>query len=380
MRLLSLRSRCAPASILGLCIFLIFGCSGSAGAAEDVLKGVSGGIGFENGGSASLGPHKRTGQLLFDDKMGLGEKIDLNAEIDSDFNEVYGFSLDYKQPLSDKIDFKFGTITGNLSHPSGLTSTGMSEKSVDFGLAAALAYTHIVSDTLATQFELGFRTTDARTRQTPAVAGAGSTYHQNFRDVAAAAAVELDPTKDTKLFSKITFSQGVGLLKPAHFRGGADDTPLVVSLNGELTHNLSSTWQIVLSGDAQWTPDRLNDLKTFSLGGWDYAAAYGAGESKGDIGGGGRAELNFVGEAKLADKLTLVYKPFVFVDGGFTKILKPDSTETGRTIGKASAGLGLAVETTHLHGSVQVAYPLTGRSSLNNKRRPRLLFSLGLKG
>ena len=131
----------------------------------------------------------------------------------------------------------------------------------------------------------------------------------------------------------------------------------------------------------QFSNDRVNQLKLFSIGGWDYASGYKAGERSGDIGGGARLEINQINVTTLPHIGQLYYQPFVFVDGGFTKINDPVGTEDDGVEKKASAGLGISVQTpSGFHGGAQVSFPLSGATVFDGKDTDaRFLFSVGVK-
>ena len=354
------------------------------GYAAESPDGINYGVSFQNGGDDAIGPNYLTGHLHLENKLGYGEKIKLETTNSSDLEELLGVEVGYEQPFSVDWELKLNLFNGSWSRPGGHSGEFFNQENDDYSFGASINRTYAPNDKFASLIILGFQTQDVTNKQRPRIAGfVGNNYKQKTRDIIASVAVEYSFSDNTGLYSDFAVVQGVDWFNPEHFRSNVDDTPTVLRYNGEFTHNLSTSFQIVIRGTLQWTPDRLNQLKMFSLGGWEYASGYRGGESSGDIGGGARIELNRVGNISLGEATKLYYKPFVFIDGGFTRVNDPiNDPRTGEDEEddeKASAGVGLALETEYFHASVQVAYPLSGRSVFKDADDPRILFSVGLR-
>lgn len=362
-----------------------------AGVSHDALagvlpEGVHAGIGIENGGHDSVGPYKIRDFIELQNQLGTNERIQVTGTHSQDFKELNGVAGTWEQPLGGNWRLLFNG-SYNVTRPGGFINQIYDQSTHDDGfggtaLGSTLSYTSHLSGDLVVIYTVGIQTVDSETRQNSKIAALPSnSYAQRTRDLQGSIAINYNISDDTGLFSAFGVEHGIDWRNPAHVRMNVDDTPTVLRYSGSLKHNLPMAWQVVLKGTAQWTPDRVNELKMFSLGGWDYAVAYPSGERVGDVGAAGRLELNHLSVANLAGDTQLYYQPFVFVDGGFTRFNNPLPTEVAGTQTKASAGVGISLELTNgIHGGVQVAFPLTGRSSFSDAPRDaRVLFSVGVR-
>ena len=381
------------------CVFVFLFSSSQLASAQSVLpEGVSAGIGFENGGTYSVGPYKLRSFVQFDDQFKTGEMIRIDGTATPDFEELLSIGLQYEQPLWQNWRLRINASTSETK-PSREIADFFDQTSRDYGLGGTvlgttLSYTHRPTDDFVAVFSGGFQSRDVKTKKVPIRLGPfaidpfaglgelqGESFSQRTRDVQASVAMNYNLSNDTGLYSAFGLDIGVDWFSPRHVRDGVDDTPLVLHYAGQLTQNLPQSFQIVLKGHAQWSDERLNQQKMFGIGGWDYATAYDPGEEVGDIGAGARLELNKVGVADLGGNLKLYYQPALFVDFGATKINSPIDDEARGVQTKASVGAGISLELTNgLHAGVQVAYPIADAANLDfGDKEPRWLFSVGIK-
>ncbi len=387
-----------PISVVCFGLALAFGhCGSQAVYAQSVLPdGVSAGFSYENGGTEAVGPYKLRSFVQFDDLFKTGEMIRIDGTATPEFEELRGIGLRYEQPFLQNWRLRINASTSETI-PGGDLSRVYRQTTQEHGwggtvLGSTISYVFQPSDVIAAELTAGFQSRDSKTRRVPdqnsilldALDGfrlLGETFNQRTRDLQISAAINYDITKSTVLYSAIGADFGVDWVDPAHERKDVDDTPTVLHYAVSFKQNLPNAFQIALRGNAQWSNERLNQLKMFGLGGWDYATAYDPGEEVGDIGGGGRAEINAVGVFHLGSGLDLYFQPAVFVDGGFTRINDPIPGEAEGNKYKSSVGAALSIELTNgIHGGLQVSRPIGDAPNLDNgKKEPRWLFSVGIK-
>lgn len=369
----------AFAGLLGLAV--------STALAGELPKGVSAGIGFENGGHESTGPYKVLGYIQLSDKLGLGETLQVDTTNTEDFEEIEGVKVSVDQPFGDRW---FVNLVGAFdhTHPGGATARTFDQTTKNRAFLGNLNYYVASTEKLTAILSGGVSYANTETKKislfpdTPALGVpiiANQIYNQRTRDVTGSLALKYNASDDVGIFASFAVSQGVDWDDPVSVRLGVDNTPTVYSASASYTRNLPKLFQLVVEGAAQWTPDRLNQQKMFSLGGSDYATAYRSGEQIGDIGAGYHIELNKLGVTSIRGLGEVYYKPFVFFDGGITRIKDPMTTEANSTRDEMSAGVGLSLEATNgMHGGVQVAFPLTGGTIFEDgEKETRVLFSVG---
>ena len=374
------------ARILGIIASVCFlGMSVCSAQAGQLPKGVSAGVGFENGGHDSTGPYKVLGYMQFTDKLGLGETLQIDTTNTSDFDEIEGIEVSVEKPFGDRWFANFSWAYDH-THPGGETGRFFDETtknraylgSVNYYLASTEKLTAIVSGGVSYANTETTKISKLLTGPTGFILPSEA-FQQRTRDVNASLAVKYNASEDVGIFASLSVSQGIDWDDPVSVRLGVDNTPTVYSASASYTRNLPRLLQLVVEGGAQWTPDRLNQQKLFSLGGSEYATAYRSGEQVGDVGAGFHVELNKLGVIKTAALGEVYYKPFIFFDGGITRIENPLQGETTGTQEELSAGLGISLEATNgMHAGAQVAFPLTGGTIFENgEKEARLLFSVG---
>jgi hemolysin activation/secretion protein len=355
--------------------------------AGEFPKGVSAGIGFENGGHESTGPYKMLGYIQLSDKLGLGETLQIDTTNSDDFHELEGVKISLDQPLGDRW---FISLAGayDHTHPGGATGRIFDQLTRNEAYLGSLNYYVASTEKLTAILSGGVSYVDAETKKTSKFPNTGAlgvpfipneNYNQRTRDVTGSLQLKYNASEDVGIFASFSVGQGVDWDDPVSIRVGADNTPTVYSASASYTQNLPKLYQLVVEGSGQWTRDRLNQQKMFSLGGSEYATAYRSGEQVGDIGVGYHVELNKLGVTSIRAIGDVYYKPFVFFDGGITRINDPTNASERGTKHEMSAGLGLSLEGTNgMHGGLQVAFPLTGGEIFENgDEETRVLFSVG---
>ena len=348
--------------------------------------GVNAGISFENGGHDTVGPYKWRGFVLLQDQVKLGENLKLEGSMSGEISELQGISVTYDQPLAGNWKIH---LNGSFNHtrPGGLVGEIFDQDVNEFGgggsaLGTTLSYTYRPNDKLVMIFSGGFQSLDVHTDQVSLLPGIASRASvQRTRDLQAAVSANYNFSKDTGLFGALGFEQGIDWLDPDGTRANFDRTASIVRFNGSFTHNMANRTQIAIRGGGQWSPDRVSQLKLFSIGGWDYASGYKTGERSGDSGAGVRIELNQLNVTKLPWGGQLYYQPFVFVDAGITHINDAVGGETGGWEKKASAGVGVSFEATSgVHAGFQLSFPVSGNTVFDGQdSEPRFLFNVGIK-
>ncbi len=359
----------------------------SLAAQQRVLPdGVNAGLAFENGGHDTVGPYKWRGFILLQDQLKLGESIKFDGTLSGEVTELQGISVSYDQPLWQNWKLHMNG-SFNHTHPGGVISEFFDQDVNELGgggnaLGTTLSYTYQPSDKLVMIFSGGFQSLDVSTQQTSKVFGfSDSTTTQRTRDLQAAVSLNYNFSKDTGVFGAVGFEQGVDVLDPEGTRQNFDPTASILRFNGSFKHNMAHRTQLAIRGGGQWTQDRVNRLKLFSLGGWDYASGYKTGERSGDKGAGARIELNQLNVTNLPWGGQLYYQPFVFIDGGITYVNDPIGSETSGWEKKASAGFGISFEATNgLHAGLQLSFPISGPTVFDGQDTdPRFLFNVGIK-
>ncbi|MEC9367871.1 MAG: ShlB/FhaC/HecB family hemolysin secretion/activation protein [Pseudomonadota bacterium] len=353
----------------------------AADVRAEPAKSVSYGSGVENGAPASTGEYRALSFVHFKNQLGLGETLKIDLVSAGDFTELQNLSFVYEQPFRKDWLLTLKTAYAR-TFPGPITSLYYDQTTLDHGFGGSLTRYWRKSDRLLLFGTAGLQSSDGRTRRNATGSGIlPERYQQRSRDVYGAFGFKFDPSDKTGLFSYFTLEQGVDWADPVNIRINSDVTPTVLRYSGTFKRNLPKQFQFAARGEAQWTDDRLGLQKQFTLGGWNYASAYLAGERLGDIGGGARVEINRLGVKTLKSGMQVYYQPFVFLDGGLTRNNDALPDEIGSTQKKASAGLGISFEATNgLHAGVQMSYPVAGGSDFEGgDSEPRFLFSIGFK-
>ncbi|MDH3580712.1 MAG: hypothetical protein OEM91_08830 [Hyphomicrobiales bacterium] len=348
-------------------------------------QGVSAGVGFENGGHEATGPYKLLGYIQLNNKLGLGETLQIDTTNTSDLDEIEGVEVSVEKRFGDKWFANFSWAYDH-THPGGATGRFFDQTtknraylgSVNYYLASTEKLTAIISSGVSYANTETTKISKLLTGPTGFILPSEA-FQQRTRDVNGSLALKYNANEDVGIFASLSVSQGLDWDDPVSVRLGVDNTPTVYSASASYTRNLPKLFQLVVEGGAQWTPDRLNQQKMFSIGGSEYATAYRSGEQVGDVGAGFHVELNKLGVTKIGARGEVYYKPFVFFDGGITRIENPLPGETSGTQDEYSAGLGISLEATNgMHAGAQVAFPLTGGTIFENgDKEARLLFSVG---
>ena len=140
-------------------------------------------------------------------------------------------------------------------------------------------------------------------------------------------------------------------------------------LNAALTRyqKLTEAWSLNVSAIAQAASTALLASEEFYLGGLMFGRGYNSGELSGDSGLAASAELRFDQETKLG--LLKGYQLYGFLDGGRVW----DLGSGGTSLSSTGGGIRLFFPE-QLQAGIEVAVPLTYRSSTNPDRDPRTFF------
>jgi hemolysin activation/secretion protein len=365
-------------SVLG-CAAWVLCCLAATSPADELPKGVHFGVGFENGGHETVGPYKLKTFIRLDDQFGAGERIQLSTTHAGGVDELRGVAVVYEQPFLTNWRATLAAAR-SVTQPGGLIGQFFDQDTQDYALSGSLNYILRPAPGLAALLSVGLSSADSETTRTAKGFGLlDEKFDQRTQDLIASVGVRYDLSSDTGITGSLAVAQGLDW-NPAHIRVNADDTATVLRYSAALTQNLPLSFQIMLSASGQWSASRVTETRLFTLGRWEPAMGYPAAERLGDIGAGARVELNHLGVVALPDSLgKLYYKPFVFVDGAFTRFNDPVGVEATGNQTKSSAGVGLAIQTTGgIHAAVQVAHPLSGASIFDaHERGARVLFSVG---
>lgn len=355
----------------------------TAAHADALPEGVHFGVGLENGGRESVGPYKLKSYVRLEDRFGAGERIQFSTTHAGGANELRGIALSYQQPFLTDWRLTLGAAR-NITEPGGLIRQFFDQETRDQSVSGSLGYVLRPSTSVAAVLSLGLSASDGETSRiaNPTAKALGlldEQFEQRTQDLVASIGLRYDVSADTGITGSLAIAQGLDW-NPAHVRPNADDTATVLRYTAAFKQNLPLSFQIAANLSGQWSASRVTETRLFTLGIWEPSNGYPPAERLGDVGAGARAELSWLGAVTLPEAGgKLYYKPFVFVDGAYTRFNDPVGAEVSGTQTRSSAGVGLSIQTTQgLYAGVQAAHPLSGASIFDaHERDTRILFSVG---
>lgn len=206
----------------------------------------------------------------------------------------------------------------------------------------------------------------------------GPYYNDHIRTASLTADYRLQDRFSGTNYATLTFRQGLDVFGASHFdddllsRDGGSANFSV--LNFWFTHyqTLNDAWSLKLSAASQTASRPLFTSQQFYLGGAAFGRGYGAAEISGDNGLAGSFEVRF--DQKLNFRYWSGYELYAFGDAG---AVWNDGYRLSEGLALTSAGAGMRFFLwDDLQADFGVAVPLSYRAPDNERRSPRLLFTL----
>lgn len=206
----------------------------------------------------------------------------------------------------------------------------------------------------------------------------GPWYNDHIRTASLTADYRLqDPFGGTN-YATLTYRQGLDVFGASHVDGdllsrdGASSNFSVLNLWFTRYQPLNHAWSLKLSAASQTASRPLFTSQQFYLGGAAFGRGYGAAEISGDNGLAGSLELRF--DQKLNFRYWKGYQLYAFGDAG---AVWNDGYRLSDGLALTSAGAGIRFFLPQdFQADLGVAVPLSYRAPDNERRSPRLLFTL----
>ncbi|MBR0959832.1 ShlB/FhaC/HecB family hemolysin secretion/activation protein [Bradyrhizobium japonicum] len=206
----------------------------------------------------------------------------------------------------------------------------------------------------------------------------GPWYNDHIRTAILTADYRLQDRFGGTNLATLTYRQGLDIFGASHFdddllsRDGASSNFSVLNFWFTRYQTLNDAWSLRLSAAGQAASRPLFTSQQFYLGGAAFGRGYGAAEISGDNGLAGTLELRF--DQKLNFRYWTGYQLYVFGDAG---AVWNDGYRLSDGLSLTSAGAGVRFFLPYdLQADLGVAVPLSYRAPDNERRSPRLLFTL----
>lgn len=206
----------------------------------------------------------------------------------------------------------------------------------------------------------------------------GPWYNDHIRAASLTADYRLQDRFGGTNFATLTYRQGLDIFGASHFdddllsRDGAASNFSVLNLWFTRYQTLNDVWSLKLSAASQTASRPLFISQQFYLGGAAFGRGYGAAEISGDNGLAGSLELRF--DQKLNFRYWTGYQLYAFGDAG---AVWNDGYRLSDGLSLTSAGAGVRFFLPDdLQADLGVAVPLSYRAPDNERRSPRVLFTL----
>ncbi|RTE94965.1 ShlB/FhaC/HecB family hemolysin secretion/activation protein [Bradyrhizobium sp. LVM 105] len=330
-------------------------------------------FGLDNLGSSSVGPWQTYATGAFNSYLTPGDTLAVNLSTIANDPRQLGFArLSYDAPVGVEGVRLGASVLYSAVRPgdarrldSDITTTEA------FELRASVVPLQSQSSTLT----LTAATTFSNVSEHDVY---GPWYNDHIRTASLTADYRLqDPFGGTS-FATLTYRQGLDVFGASHFdddllsRNGASSNFSVLNLWYTRYQTLNDAWSLKLAAASQTASRPLFTSQQFYLGGVAFGRGYGAAEISGDNGLAGSLELRF--DQKLNFRYWTGYQLYAFGDAG---AVWNDGYRLSEGLSLTSAGAGVRFFLPNdLQADLGVAVPLSYRAPDNERRSPRLLFTL----
>jgi len=330
-------------------------------------------VAIDNRGSRWLGPVQIYGGAIFNDTLGLGERLSATVVAAPDDNELGFVALSYEQPLGGsglRVN-AFGSYARTRPGDE-LRDLGLEGESTTLG--AGLDYPILRSRAMNVIGRSVFTARDSQSSNDLI----DPVFDDKVRTLSAELLGNYADASGGFSSARVALTQGLNVFGATEDRdpdkSRATGSAQFTRFNIELSHvrPLSQGFMIQVAAAAQASTSSLLASEEFGLGGPSFGRAFDGSEVTGDEGVAGKVEVfrTFRG-AGLAS-----IEPYVFYEAGVVRQIDPLPGETRReSLGSAGIGVRVALNDT-VGGSLEYAEPFERDIASRNDRDGRVFFSL----
>lgn len=331
---------------------------------------------LDNRGTRSVGPMQLTGVASVEDQFGLFERTTAQGIVTPQIRELRFFDLGQLVPVDAEGTVVEYGVRRSWSQP-GDSVRPLELDSLTTSARVAVSHPFIRSRTQSLRGGAGFTIRDSRTD------ALGDTLSQDrLRILSVTLSYDFaDGWGGTNLLTA-ELSKGLDILNEtrsgsaALSRSGGRSDFRKLALSAQHNQPLDDSTILVLSGEAQYSPDQLLSSEEYGLGGKQYGRAFDSSEITGDSGFAGRAELQYV--LPVQDDGLDYAIAYGFGDYGAVYNYESGTRHGRRSL--ASAGLGLRVGLfRRIDAGVEVARPFITTPFSTQDREPRVFFTLSTR-
>lgn len=333
-----------------------------------------GDIEFDNRGNRFLGPYQITGVAAFNSLFGNYERNTFRVLSTAEFEEVLFGEYTYEHQLGTEGSRLSGRVAYSEVQPgSSLEPFNIEGETKLFEARYLHPWVRTRNENL--NFTSNFRVQDSEND----VLGF-NIYKDHVRVLSVG--IEYDIVDDLGGVNQFDFdiNQGLSMLdatKDGLGRSRAVGEHNFTSATATLTRiqEITDTWSLYLSSDAQYTADSLLTSEQFSLGGRQFGRAYDGAELLGDKGVSGLIEVRY-GDFYDLEGFLKSYQLYAFYDIGSVWLNETLVGEEARE-SLSSTGIGARVNLAEdISGGVELAIPLTRDVSSEGDDDPRIFFNI----
>lgn len=336
----------------------------------------SGFAAVDNRGTRSVGRHQVTASATAEDQLGLFERTTVQGIATEEIREMRYLDLLHSIPVDAEGTMVDLGLRRSWSRPgdtlkpldlSSLTTTGR--------IGVSHPFIRSRSETL--RGEASFTVRNSRTLLL------GRDYSQErLRIAALGLSYDAADGWDGTNLLQLQLSRGLEILHPTRTGspgltrsgGRADFTKAIAA--AQRNQKVTDTVTLVVSGEAQYSPDQLLASEEFGIGGKIYGRAFDSSEITGDNGFSTRMEAQYMIPAPLPGMDYVM--PYGFADYGAVWNYESGSRHGRRSLASAGAGVRFGL-LERLDGAVEVAHPFIRTPDATDGRKARVFFTLSTR-
>jgi hemolysin activation/secretion protein len=336
----------------------------------------NGSLSLDNRGTRSIGPFQLTGVASVEDQLGLFERTTAQGIVTPQLRELRFFDVGQLVPVdAEGTTVEYG-VRRSWSQP-GDSVRPLDLYSLTTSGRVAVSHPFIRSRAETLRAGLSFTIRDSRTD------ALGDKLSQDrLRIVAANIAYDFADGWGGSNLLTAELSRGLDILNATESgsanltRGGGRSDFRKLLLSAQHNQPLTDQLILVLSGEAQYSPDQLLSSEEYGLGGKQYGRAFDPSEITGDSGFAGRTELQYVLPVQ-EDGLDYAIA-YGFGDYGAVYNYEGGTRHGRRSL--ASTGIGLRFGVfQRIDASVELAKPFITTPIGTQDRAPRAFFTLSTR-
>ncbi|SMH30189.1 ShlB/FhaC/HecB family hemolysin secretion/activation protein [Azospirillum agricola] len=331
---------------------------------------------LDNRGTRSVGPMQLTGLVNVEDQLGLFERTTAQGIVTQQAREMRFLDLGQAVPVDAEGTLLQYGVRRSWSKP-GDSVRPLELDNLTSSARIGLSHPFLRSRAETLRGDVGLTLHNSRT-----MALGEKLSEDRLRVLTAGLSYDVSDGWDGTNLVTVQLSKGLDILNATRSgsadlsRAGGRSDFRKITLTAQRNQKLDESNVLVLSGEAQYSPDELLSTQEFGVGGKYYGRAFDSSEISGDNGFSTRVELQHIAETAEPD---LDYAMFYgFADYGAVWNYESGSRHGRRSLASAGVGLRFGVFK-RIDASLELAKPFVTVPLSTLDRSARTFFTLSTR-